>query len=563
MVARLCAKCFKFLSRCQRHTFPTVQLSKHDLAQLDESALASLTPEQLQALSLKLLADLKLAHERLEQNPRNSSRPPSSLAPWERVGRHADNEADNESESPAADEEHPEARDEADGTGETPASDKPADTEASPPPAPPAKPGAGGGDAPRRRPGQQPGAPGHGRQQRLLIDHVVDHHPAHCARCGNVLAAAGSARCVHAHLVLDLRASDPGRNALEVIQIKHAYHEQDCACGHRTRAEPGHTPGDASWSVALSERHLVGPRLAILICALALRLRLSRRRIREFLADWLGVDVSVATINQCVHETARAVEPVVQEQLLAELRAEELLHADETSWFEGAQLLWLWVFTSATTTVFTIGRRSQAVLISVLGELFSGWLMSDGYWAYRDYDNRLRCLAHVVRKARGLEESLDRQARHVGQQLRACLEQVMQAVYAAREGPPPTDLRQQHAEQLQALWRLCLAHVDAEHEKTRALARELLNDWDTFWVVLDHPELPLTNNTAERALRHWVIARRIGCGTRNPQGSRTVALLASVIETCRQRNHSPWGYLTEVLCARRQGQPAPRLPASA
>ena len=63
-------------------------------------------------------------------------------------------------------------------------------------------------------------------------------------------------------------------------------------------------------------------------------------------------------------------------------------------------------------------------------------------------------------------------------------------------------------------------------EKTRALARELLNDWDTFWVVLDHPELPLTNNIAERALRHWVIARRISYGTRNPQGSRCGAVHA-------------------------------------
>jgi hypothetical protein len=33
--------------------------------------------------------------------------------------------------------------------------------------------------------------------------------------------------------------------------------------------------------------------------------------------------------------------------------------------------------------------------------------------------------------------------------------------------------------------------------------------------VLDHPELPLTNNAAERALRHWVIARRLSYGTRN------------------------------------------------
>jgi hypothetical protein len=53
----------------------------------------------------------------------------------------------------------------------------------------------------------------------------------------------------------------------------------------------------------------------------------------------------------------------------------------------------------------------------------------------------------------------------------------------------------------------------------------LLNDRDTFWVVLDHPELPLTNNAAERALRHRVIARRISYETRNRQGSRAFTLL--------------------------------------
>jgi hypothetical protein len=51
------------------------------------------------------------------------------------------------------------------------------------------------------------------------------------------------------------------------------------------------------------------------------------------------------------------------------------------------------------------------------------------------------------------------------------------------------------------------------------LARELLNDWDTFWEVLDDPELPLSKNEPERVPLHWFIARRIGMGTRTPAGS--------------------------------------------
>ncbi|MGA8010493.1 MAG: IS66 family transposase [Thiomonas sp.] len=284
--------------------------------------------------------------------------------------------------------------------------------------------------------------------------------------------------------------------------------------------------------------------------------------MQEFLHDWLGLELGVATINRCIHEAGRAVDPVVQGEVLRAVRESDLLHADETSWKEHGRLLWLWVFTCASVTLFTVGKRTRAVLDRVLGETFAQWLMSDGYWAYRDYAWRLRCLAHLVRKARALKESCDQRAQPFGTQLLDAVETIMQAVYQARGAPPGTPLREQHGALLTALYHACTRHAESSHEKTRALARELLNDWDTFWVVLDYPWLPLTNNEAERALRHWVIARRIGNGTRTAQGSLAFANLASIIETCRKRSVSPWPYLAEVIRQRRQGLPAPALPTA-
>ena len=112
-------------------------------------------------------------------------------------------------------------------------------------------------------------------------------------------------------------------------------------------------------------------------------------------------------------------------------------------------------------------------------------------------------------------------------------------------------------------WAFCQRHWDAGHKKTRELAREFIYDWDAIWAVLDDPSLPLTNNEAERALRHWVISRRISFGTRTPQGTRVFALLASVIETCRKRQVPPWLYIAEVVAKRRKGGPAPPLPQPA
>jgi len=116
---------------------------------------------------------------------------------------------------------------------------------------------------------------------------------------------------------------------------------------------------------------------------------------------------------------------------------------------------------------------------------------------------------------------------------------------------------------LDAFRRLCEPHRDSAHEKTRALAREFLNDWEAVWIVVAHPYLPLTNNEAERALRHWVIARLLSQGTRTEEGSRAFALLASVIDTCRRRHLLPWPYLAQVIAERRKGNPAPPLPAAA
>jgi hypothetical protein len=526
-------------------------LSEHDLKQLDEETIDSLPTQHVRRIAVKLLADLKEAHDRLNQGSDNSSRPPSSRAPWERSCTDApdDDESDDwepgEADGKAAKAETP---DRSSAGKETEGSEQEQTR--------PTKKASG-------KPGKPKGAPGYGRSVELAVTAEQTHRAQTCALCAEALPPDAPQRAYTGRYEIDIAAPSSGAPGLELTHTLHRYLECQCGCGHWTRAEPGRCAEEAGWTVELTEWHLVGPGLASLICALNLRLRCSRARIREFLHDWLQLQLCTATINQCLHEAGRAVEPVVRDEIEAVVRQAELVYADETGWKQHGHPLWLWVFTCATATLFVVGRRTHEVVVRVLGEQFAHWLMSDGYWAYRDYDWRLRCLAHLMRKARGLEQSLDAQAQRFGQKTIVVLETLMAAVYAAREGPPEIPLRQQHAKRLREFLALCDRHADVEHKKTRELARELLNDWDTFWVVLDYPWLPLTNNEAERALRHWVIARRISYGTRTAQGSRAFALTISVIETCRKRGVSPWPYLAEVIRQRRKGQGAPALPQPA
>ena len=91
----------------------------------------------------------------------------------------------------------------------------------------------------------------------------------------------------------------------------------------------------------------------------------------------------------------------------------------------------------------------------------------------------------------------------------------------------------------------------------------MLNDWAAITAFVAHPELPATNNEAERALRDAVIARRLSHGTPSEEGSAAYAATMCVLETCRRRGADPWAYITDVLASASPGLPHPPIPASA
>ena len=267
-------------------------------------------------------------------------------------------------------------------------------------------------------------------------------------------------------------ADHPG---LHLHIVDHRFYSGLCTCGHETRARPGEGPVDDPrlGTVALSEWRLVGPGLATLIVALHQRFRLSYRRIREFLHDWLGLRLSIGTLKATVHEAAAATAPLEAELIQAAVDS-DLLHIDETSWPQGAELLWLWVFTSTTVTLFAVAKRGREILDRLLPG-FGGWLMTDGWQAYRHFPQRLRCWAHLTRKAQGLIDSFDAEAQAFGRQVQDTFDTLIEAIHEARAGPPG-DLPARFApllDQLQAACRRLLGH---RHTKTDALAVELLND---------------------------------------------------------------------------------------
>lgn len=519
-------------------------LSDHDLTQIDTSYPDGLSERDLRSLSKKLLVDLKEARERLNQTPETSSRPPSSREPWQST----ETKDATGPEEPLG---------EADENAADTVSPSPPNALASPlTPVQPTKPAG--------KPGRRKGSQGHSREISLPITHTQYHCPDGCAACNQPFGEETALTAWTGRYELELTTGSPEQSGLQIEHIHHIYHLATCTCGHQTRAKPGRCPDEPDWTVSLTEWHLCGPRLVSLLVCLSLHMRVSLRNIQDFLKDWLHIDLSTSTINHCLHEAGRAVDPVVNEQLLAELKAADLLYIDETSWKESGKLVWLWSFVSVSTVVFRIGKRHRLVVQQLLGDAFHGFIMTDGFSVYRVFPRRLRCWAHLVRKARALYQSLDVEAQAFGEALLLMQIMLMRNIYRLREDlEEDSALGGQNQVLLDLLRQLCEAHQSVQHEGCQKLAREFLNDWEAITRVVETPAYPLTNNVAERSLRHWVIVRRLTFGSRTAQGSRIVALLASVIGSARLRQINPWPFIAQVIAARRKNLPAPALPMPA
>ena len=141
-----------------------MELSDRDLSQLDAEELLNLSEKDLRHLSIKLLTDLKEARERLNQNSRNSSRPPSSEAPWDKSVHQNDptNESEEAQETEKTVQEESEPLKESEQTSQQ---TEQSETDE------------------QRKPGKQPGAEGFGRQQTLAVTDYEEHLPDFCTCC--------------------------------------------------------------------------------------------------------------------------------------------------------------------------------------------------------------------------------------------------------------------------------------------------------------------------------------------------------------------------------------------
>jgi hypothetical protein len=502
-----------------------------DLSQITPESLEKLRKSEVIHLALRLRDFGINLYERLNLDSSNSSKPPSSDNPYQKISKQSDDGDTTEQSS----EQDQDTGDESD-SEKTP-EDRIDATDSE--------------DQPKRKPGRQPGSKGFWRTDKPEAQKSEHHYPKRCIICLKDLDE--TALPYSAHYTYELERLPSG---IEVVCTIHYYYAAVCACGHENIEKPGEgyvsVVEGRKRNVKLTEHSIVGPMLATFIASLSRRSGMSRNKIQEFLRCWLNFELSVGLICKSIREAGIACYPVVEE-LIDDLQKEEKVHLDETPWYQKGVFCWLWVAISQRTAIYRIGTRKKAELLELITAAFLGWLITDGYGAYRSHSKRQRCLAHLIRKAVALTGAVDKGVQKTGEwflrELRGLIKAMAQGEDGMKECRPI----------LARLKRACNLGSKSDHAKLKALANEILNDWDAVVAFVKNPGLPATNNEAERALRWAVMYRKITFGTRTNEGSRSYSALISVIETCRLRGVDPWDFVALTIARGRKGLAPPTI----
>src|SRR5262247_1067319 len=397
----------------------------------------------------------------------------------------------------------------------------------------------------QRRRGGQPAHPGH---TRLLIpvesvDEVVVLKPEQCSRCHAPLS--GDDPAPFRHQVIEIPPIQP-------VVTEYQWHQLTCpACGETTRAPwPAGVPSGT-----------YGPRVHATVALCTGSYRLSKRTTQQVLDELFGVPMSVGTISQSEKTTTAVIaEPVKEARGYVE--AQSVAQLDETSWREGGKRAWLWVTVTSLVTVFLIRMsRGGQVARELLGEGFSGILVTDRYSAYNWYPVRWRqlCWSHLLRDFEAIR-GRGGASEEIGAALLAQAHQMFTWWHRVREGRLARSTFRSYMTPLRReVERLLEAGSTCGEPKTAGTCRDILKRRQALWTFVQVEGVEPTNNTAERSIRPGVLWRKGSLGTQSAEGSRFVESMMTVVATLKQQQRNVLEYLTATCEAALRGEAAPSL----
>jgi len=425
---------------------------------------------------------------------------------------------------------------------------------------------ASGEDSPpqntNKRRGQRSGAPGHGRRlyEELPPREELYELPEglrHCDNCGTDYVECGTEDSVTVEWEVSIR---------RVVKRRMKY-RRACNC-HRSIIITAPAPAKL-FRKALLEISTV----AKLLVNKFLHGQPINRQLNE-IEMHCGVRFAPGTIVGVHDKVTELLRPLYDEFIL-HLREADRWHADETRWMQFAdeckKRWWLWVFSSSDVVSFVLDpTRSRNVPRRIFGlddpdaHRAFGFLSCDRWKSYQGIDGLLAafCWAHVRRDFIDLAKKYPR---IIDDWVKSWIERIGMLYHLNKQrlsyDPGTEDFRQADATLRDHVAEIVrVREAEAKDVSLILPARKVLESmsrhWEGLTIFVDHPEIPMDNNEAERLLRTSVVGRKNFYGSGSFKSGVLTESAYTILLTADKNGLNPLTYLRAYLdaCAQNGGE---------
>ncbi|WP_431495247.1 IS66 family transposase [Pseudomonas brassicacearum] len=280
-----------------------------------------------------------------------------------------------------------------------------------------------------------------------------------------------------------------------------------------------------------------------------------------------GIDIPRQTLARWVIQCGEHFQPLLN-LMRDSLLTSRVIHCDETRVQvlkepdrEPSSQSWMWVQTGGPPDKPVIlfdysTSRSQEVPTRLLNG-YCGYLMTDDYAGYnalgaQDGVERLGCWAHARRKfveAQKLQPKGKTGRADIALKLISKLYGIEIAFKESSDEGRKNgrqDLSLKVMSELKAWVEKTLPYMTTQNALGKAVTY-LANNWSKLERYVEQGYLPIDNNTAERAIRPFVIGRKNWLFSDTPKGATASAQLYSLVETVKANGQEPYAWLRHAL----------------
>lgn len=292
-----------------------------------------------------------------------------------------------------------------------------------------------------------------------------------------------------------------------------------------------------------------GNNIRVLISSLNTVQRLTYSQIQTLLSSLYNINVSDGEIANILEKESVLLQSA-NDALISSIQKEASIHMDETRHDIKGETGYAWSMTGGTIgdTVYVLGKSRGKGIADSLYKDSKSILISDDYGVYRNLSiERQLCWAHIIRKFRDLKEhdAFSDTCKIMICELYKKIKIIYSDLVTFRKNTNAYQLFDEFALRLKDI---ATIRINDPIPLIR-LKKTLSCNIPYYLTGLKYPNIALTNNIAEQALRHIVLKRRMSHGSKSKKGANVMSVLFTVIMSLFRKN--PKGYLGAYLELRR------------